>query len=136
MTTVITLASFLLLIWGSRPSSPFLFPLPPTSPHPHPTKTTKLTAGVDASTLLYQEQEKLIVQRGELEETLVTNASPLEASIVKVRGTGECASACVLLLDIGNSWQCTGLHLRNSNNQRITSILCSSFVIRQSGWIR
>ena len=39
--------------------------------------------------LLYQEQEKLIVQRGELEESLVTNTSPLEAPKIKIRGTGK-----------------------------------------------
>ena len=44
----------------------------------------------DVSNLLYQEQEKLIVKRGELEEQLVSNnIKPLEATIVKVRGTGK-----------------------------------------------
>eukprot|EP00804_Cyclotella_cryptica_P025564 CCRYP_002825-RC/>CCRYP_002825-RC protein AED:0.41 eAED:0.41 QI:102/0/0.5/1/0/0/2/0/350 len=35
------------------------------------------------------EQEKLIVQRGELEESLVSNVSPLKAPVIKVRGTGK-----------------------------------------------
>lgn len=46
-------------------------------------------AGTDVSQLLYQEQEKIIVQRGQLEEKFVTNAKPLEATVIKVRGTGK-----------------------------------------------
>ncbi len=45
-----------------------------------------------ASDLLYAEQEKLIVKRGILEESLVTNATLLLAppsSVVKVRGVGK-----------------------------------------------
>lgn len=42
-----------------------------------------------ASDLLYQEQEKLIAQRGELEETLITNVLPLEAPKIKIRGAGK-----------------------------------------------
>ena len=52
-------------------------------------RPSKLHVGTDVSSLLYQEQEKLLVQRGELEESLVTDASSLEASKVKVRGTGR-----------------------------------------------
>eukprot|EP00970_Alexandrium_tamarense_P013013 scaffold3204_cov185-Alexandrium_tamarense.AAC.6 len=43
----------------------------------------------DVSDLLYREQENLIVQRGQFEETLVTNVTPLEAPVVKIRGTGS-----------------------------------------------
>ena len=44
----------------------------------------------DASKLLYLEQEKLIVSRGELEEQFMSKAAqPLEPSKVKVRGTGS-----------------------------------------------
>ena len=51
---------------------------------------SRLHIGTDvSSSLLYEEQEKLLVQRGELEETLVTDVSVLEASKVKVRGTGK-----------------------------------------------
>jgi len=46
-------------------------------------------AGADVSDLLYQEQEKLIVQRGELERTFVTDTKPLEPTVIKVRGTGK-----------------------------------------------
>jgi len=54
-----------------------------------PSHITRLLVGSDVSNLLYQEQEKLIVKRGELEETLVTNAKPLEATTIKVRGVGK-----------------------------------------------
>lgn len=44
----------------------------------------------DVSNLLYLEQEKLIVRRGEFEETVMSKgAKPLKASKVKVRGTGS-----------------------------------------------
>jgi ectoine hydroxylase-related dioxygenase (phytanoyl-CoA dioxygenase family) len=44
----------------------------------------------DVSDLLYQEQEKVLVRRGELEEELTAGtSSPLEASVVKVRGAGK-----------------------------------------------
>jgi len=44
----------------------------------------------DVSDLLYQEQEKVLVRRGELEEELTAGTrSPLEASVVKVRGAGK-----------------------------------------------
>ena len=46
-------------------------------------------AGSDVSGILYQEQEKLIVRRGELEEGFVTKAKPIEATVIKVRGTGK-----------------------------------------------
>ncbi|KAL3761813.1 hypothetical protein ACHAW5_003922 [Stephanodiscus triporus] len=47
-------------------------------------------AGADyVSNLLYQEQENIIVRRGEVEEGFVTNAIPLEAPVIKVRGTGK-----------------------------------------------
>jgi len=42
-----------------------------------------------ATDLLYEEQEKLIVQRGIIEESLVTNATPLLAPTIKVRGVGK-----------------------------------------------
>ena len=59
------------------------------SPSPYYLITTSLMAGSDVSNLLYQEQEKLIVKRGEFEEQLVSNAKPLEATSIKVRGTGK-----------------------------------------------
>ena len=44
----------------------------------------------DVSDLLYQEQEKVLVRRGELEEELMADtSSPLEANVVKVRGAGK-----------------------------------------------
>lgn len=44
----------------------------------------------EASNLLYEEQEKLIVSRGELEEKIMSQkAKPIIASKVKVRGTGS-----------------------------------------------
>lgn len=42
----------------------------------------------DVSNLLYLEQEKLIVKRGELEETLMKKSKSIKASKVKVRGAG------------------------------------------------
>lgn len=50
---------------------------------------TSLCMSSAASDLLYQEQEKLIVQRGELEETLISNVTPLEAPKIKIRGAGK-----------------------------------------------
>lgn len=50
---------------------------------------TSLSMSSPASDLLYLEQEKLIVQRGELEESLITNATPLEAPKIKIRGAGK-----------------------------------------------
>jgi len=50
---------------------------------------TRLMAGSDVSNLLYQEQEKLIVKRGELEEEFVSVVKPLKATVIKVRGTGK-----------------------------------------------
>ena len=64
----------------------------PFSPQSHATRSrrpSRLHVGTDVSSLLYEEQEKLLVQRGELEESLVTDACSLEASKVKVRGTGK-----------------------------------------------
>ena len=46
-------------------------------------------AGTDVSDLLYQEQENIIIKRGELEEGFVTNVKPLEATKIKIRGTGK-----------------------------------------------
>ena len=43
----------------------------------------------DSSNLLYQEAEKVLVNRGELEETLVTDAIPIEANVVKLKGVGK-----------------------------------------------
>eukprot|EP00580_Thalassiosira_gravida_P017043 CAMPEP_0201669152 /NCGR_PEP_ID=MMETSP0494-20130426/22522_1 /ASSEMBLY_ACC=CAM_ASM_000839 /TAXON_ID=420259 /ORGANISM="Thalassiosira gravida, Strain GMp14c1" /LENGTH=440 /DNA_ID=CAMNT_0048149821 /DNA_START=101 /DNA_END=1420 /DNA_ORIENTATION=- len=48
-----------------------------------------MMAGVDVSNLLYEEQEKLIVRRGQLEQTFVTRTRPLEPTVLKVRGTGK-----------------------------------------------
>ena len=85
-------ATCLLLLWISAPTTnSFLISPPPlTSPQIiiEPSSSA-LNAGTDVSDLLYQEQEKIIVQRGELEETFVTNTKPLEASKIKIRGAGE-----------------------------------------------
>lgn len=83
-------AACLLLLCSYAPTTSFLLtptPLSPTNSHLKP--NTALGAGTDVSDLLYQEQEKILVQRGELEETFVTNAKPLEASKIKIRGAGE-----------------------------------------------
>jgi len=97
--TIIIEAACLLVLISSSPVTSFL------APHRHRRKAiistrnqnndaiariepTKM-AGADVSNLLYQEQEKLIVQRGELEEKLVANAKPLETTVIKVRGTGK-----------------------------------------------
>jgi len=81
--------AFLLLLCLSTPATPFLSSPTTTAPPLHHHTTTALGAGTDAANLLYQEQEKIIIQRGELEETFVTNAKPLEASKVKIRGAGK-----------------------------------------------
>ena len=68
-----------------------------SSPNPYNHAATRqqqssgsLKMSSDASDLLYQEQEKLIVSRGELEEELMKGtASPLAANKVKVRGAGK-----------------------------------------------
>jgi hypothetical protein len=46
-------------------------------------------AGTDVSDLLYQEQEQIFVQRGEKEEAFFAQAGPLEATAIKVRGSGK-----------------------------------------------
>lgn len=51
-----------------------------------PIQTLKMS---DSSNLLYQEAEKVLVNRGELEETLVTDATPIEANLVKLKGVGK-----------------------------------------------
>ncbi|KAL7492701.1 hypothetical protein ACHAWT_004521 [Skeletonema menzelii] len=76
-------ASCLLLLWSSVPTTSFLINPPLSKP------SSALNAGTDVSDLLYQEQEKIIVQRGELEETFVTKTKPLEASKIKIRGAGK-----------------------------------------------
>lgn len=92
-------AAFLLLLW-SRPTSSFLSST--TAAHHHHTTTTTTTAlgtGTDAAAnLLYQEQEKIIIQRGELEETFVTDTKPLEASKVKIRGAGESHNTAIIII--------------------------------------
>ncbi|KAL3802773.1 hypothetical protein HJC23_007550 [Cyclotella cryptica] len=75
----------LLVLLASSPT--FSFVPPPFHYAPHP--SASLCMSSDVSHLLYQEQEKLIVQRGELEESLVSNVSPLKAPVIKVRGTGK-----------------------------------------------
>ena len=83
-------ATFLLLLWISSPTTSFLLSPPlTTTPQIIEPSSSVLNAGTDVSDLLYQEQEKIIVQRGELEETFVTNTKPLEASKIKIRGAGE-----------------------------------------------
>lgn len=87
--TSITLvaASLFLLLVGTTPTASFL--LSPLTLSPVATKLSVAEAGVDVKDLLYQEQENLIIQRGELEEGFFSNAKPLEASVVNVRGAGE-----------------------------------------------
>mmetsp|Transcript_1045 Transcript_1045/g.2911 ORF Transcript_1045/g.2911 Transcript_1045/m.2911 type:complete len:382 (-) Transcript_1045:1446-2591(-) len=61
----------------------------PEAPHPRGSHATPLQMS-DVSDLLYQEQEKVLVRRGELEEELMAGtSSPLEANVVKVRGAGK-----------------------------------------------
>ena len=49
----------------------------------------RLFISSDVSNLLYEEQEGIIVRRGMLEESLLTNVTPLLAPQIKVRGTGK-----------------------------------------------
>lgn len=51
--------------------------------------TPRLFISSDISNLLYEEQESIIVRRGILEESLLTNVTPLTAPQIKVRGTGK-----------------------------------------------
>lgn len=51
--------------------------------------TPRLLLSSDISNLLYEEQESIIVRRGILEESLLTNVTPLLAPQIKVRGTGK-----------------------------------------------
>ena len=82
-------AAFLLLLW-SKPTISFLLNSFPCRHHHHHTVSSSSTSlASDVSDLLYQEQENIIIRRGELEDTFVTNAKPLEASKVKIRGAGE-----------------------------------------------
>ncbi|KAL7535642.1 hypothetical protein ACHAXR_006632 [Thalassiosira sp. AJA248-18] len=85
-------ATCVILLAALLPVTSFL--TPPLCQHRHaiiinhqPHSTTVMMAGV--ADLLYQEQEKIIVRRGELEEQFITNAKPLEAPVIKVRGTGK-----------------------------------------------
>jgi ectoine hydroxylase-related dioxygenase (phytanoyl-CoA dioxygenase family) len=94
---------FLLLTSFAIPVSSFRSPCPlhrrlnlvdrpwRTTPIEYYSPNTALSiAGSDyVSNLLYQEQENIIVRRGELEEGFVTNATPLLAPAIKVRGTGK-----------------------------------------------
>ena len=82
-------AATFLLLWIPAPTTSFLISPPLTPPIIIEPSSSALNAGTDVSDLLYQEQEKIIVQRGELEETFVTNTKPLEASKIKIRGAGE-----------------------------------------------
>ena len=72
-------------------SAPLLFALAlafvPPDPRGH--HTTRLEMS-DVGDLLYQEQENILIRRGELEEELLAgNSSPLEANVVKIRGAGK-----------------------------------------------
>lgn len=51
--------------------------------------TPRLLMSSDVSNLLYEEQESIIVRRGILEESILTNVTPLLAPQIKVRGTGK-----------------------------------------------
>jgi hypothetical protein len=118
--TSITLvgASLFLLLVGTTPTASSF--LSPTTLSPAASSRTKLSAaeaGVDVKDLLYQEQENLIIQRGELEEGFFCNAKPLEASVVNVRGAGEFFSSaaffasCVCVVHISNDYEFT--HIDN-----------------------
>jgi hypothetical protein len=99
MTSITLVAACLFLLVGTTPTASFL--LSPTTLSAGASSRTKLftaEAGVDVKDLLYQEQENLIIQRGELEEGFFSNAKPLEASVVNVRGAGE--FFCLLLFCI------------------------------------
>lgn len=55
----------------------------------HPAISTRSVAlAADVSSLLYEEHEKLLVRRGELEEELMTQNQPLAAHVVKGMGGG------------------------------------------------
>lgn len=91
--TLVAASLFLLLVGTTPTASSFLSP---TTLSPAASSRTKLSAaeaGVDVKDLLYQEQENLIIQRGELEEGFFSNAKPLEAAAVNVRGAGEFVAA-------------------------------------------
>jgi hypothetical protein len=107
--TSITLvaASLFLLLVGTTPTASFL--LSPTTQTQGASSRTKLCseAGVDVKDLLYQEQENLIIQRGELEEGFFSNAKPLEASVVNVRGAGELFCCCFFCI------VCVVVHISN-----------------------
>lgn len=75
----------LLVLLSASPTLSFVSPLFHYSHRP----SASLYMSSDVSHLLYQEQEKLIVQRGEFEESLVTNVTPLKAPAIKIRGTGK-----------------------------------------------
>lgn len=98
MTSITIVAASLFLLVGTTPTASFLLSSP-TTLSPGSSSRTKLSAaeaGVDVKDLLYQEQENLIIQRGELEEGFFSNAKPLEASVVNVRGAGEFCCCFVL----------------------------------------
>lgn len=75
----------LLLLAACGPVGAFLAP----SHSCHRARLPRDMVGSDASDLLYQEQENLLVQRGEKEEAFLDRATPLEAPVVKVRGSGK-----------------------------------------------
>ena len=92
----------LLLAAFAIPASSFRSPCPlhrrvtlvdrpwrPTPVEYSPTTALSMAGADYVSNLLYQEQENIIVRRGELEEGFVTNATPLLAPAIKVRGTGK-----------------------------------------------
>lgn len=83
MERVVTRSTIVILI-ATTPSFSFVA----FGSHNHHS-LTELCMSSASSHLLYQEQEKLIVQRGELEESLVTNVTPLTAPKIKIRGTGN-----------------------------------------------
>ena len=91
MTSItLVVAACLFLLDGTTPTASSF--LSPTTLSPAASGRAKLSAaeaGVDVKDLLYQEKENLIIQRGELEEGFFSNAKPLEASVVNVRGAGE-----------------------------------------------
>ena len=91
MTSITPVAACLFLLVGTTPTASFLLSSPTnlSSGASSRTKLSAAEAGVDVKDLLYQEQENLIIQRGELEEGFFSNAKPLEASVVNVRGAGE-----------------------------------------------
>ena len=83
LTIIFAVVKSVTIVTVATPS--LSFNTPNVNKHPHIATSLRSSA---ASDLLYQEQENLIVQRGELEESFITDAIPLEAPKIKIRGAG------------------------------------------------